>query len=214
MSSLFKIFSLFYFCTEICPLQFLDVTAIKLLTSEVVVFVTYNHVKYLLTIHFAVFAVKSSHRLVCVRSLRHQEPAVQNISVCCYWFTLPLRSGTNVTLKRGVQLKTGMSWIATQVWAPWEEICPLQLFSWLLTVSVLQIMWRWMTRLIRKVNKNCQLQQDSCIIYSFNATCFGSTWSLHQANKAIQQLFHNIILSHRCMCLRIQLRICHKIIEL
>ena len=107
MSSLFKIFILFYVFTEMYPLRHLDVTTIKLLTYEEVVFVTYIH-------------VPPYHTFCCIRckelpSLglceKPPAPGARSAEHFCLLLLiyLPLRSGTNVTLKRGVQLKTGMS---------------------------------------------------------------------------------------------------------
>jgi hypothetical protein len=142
-------------------------TTIKLLTSEDVVLATYIQAPPYRT--FCCIRCKELPSLgVCEKPPAPGDRGAEHFCLLLLIY-LQLKTGTNVTLKRGVQLKTGMSWKAAQLSASWEEICFPQLVSWLLTVPVLQIKWRWMTGLIRKANKNCQSQQESCIMYSFNA---------------------------------------------
>jgi len=168
------------------PLQRLDVTTIKLLTSEDVVFVTSIQVPPYHT--FCSVRCKELPSLgLCEIPPAPGDRGAEHF--CLLLLTcLPLRSGTNVTLKRGVQLKNGMSCKATQLSAPWEEICPLQLAGYwqFHCFRLYGVEWQgWLAGWIKTAATTTLLYNAH--IY-FKATCFGSTWGHHQANKTLQQL--------------------------
>lgn len=89
------------------PLQHLDVPTIKLLMSEDIVFVTYIQVPPYRT--FCCIRCKELPSLgLCEKSPAPGARGAEHFCLLLLIYLL-LRSGTNVILKRGVQLKFGMS---------------------------------------------------------------------------------------------------------